>query len=83
MEAVVSFHLGDMVNRIQEGNLVMQLPDAELAKCPVYILTTVLGMISLCIMLPERRFAQLQALQNVLTAHIKVCPHALALCCGG
>lgn len=72
METVVEYNLGDMVNRIQPGNLVMQLPDAELAKCPVYIMCTVLGMISLCILLPEHRFKQLMALQKEMLGHVKV-----------
>lgn len=71
METVVEYHLGDMVNRIQPGNLVMQLPDAELGKCPVYIMCTILGMISLCILLPDHRFKQLMALQNEMVSHIK------------
>ena len=79
MEPVVEYHVGDMVNRIQPGNLVMQLPDAELANCPVYIMCTILGMISLCILLPENRFTQLMALQKEMTSFIKVLSRAHAL----
>jgi CPSF A subunit region len=79
MESVVEYHVGDMVNRIQPGNLVMQLPDAELAKCPVFIMCTILGMISLCILLPENRFNQLMALQKEMSSHIKVFPRPHAV----
>ena len=79
MESVVEFHVGDMVNRIRPGSLVMQLPDAELAACPVYIMCSILGMISLCIMLPEHRFTQLMALQKEMTMFVKVrCPPQIA-----
>lgn len=80
LDSVLDFNMGDFVNRIRPGSLVMQLPDAEMASCPVYVAVSVLGMISLCIMLPKNRFQQLQALQSVMQCTIKVCP-ALARKC--
>lgn len=77
LDSVLDFNMGDFVNRIRPGSLVMQLPDAEMARCPVYIAVSVLGMISLCIMLPKNRFQQLQALQSVMQCTIKVCPALL------
>lgn len=74
LDTVLDFNMGDFVNRMRRGSLVMQLPDAEMASCPVYVAVSVLGMISLCIMLPPHRFQQLQALQAVMQSHVKVRP---------
>lgn len=77
LDSVLDYNLGDFVNRIKPGSLVMQLPDAEMASCPVYVSVSLLGMISLCIMLPKHRFEQLHALQTVLQSYIKVRPSML------
>lgn len=72
LDRIGQMNIGDFVNRIKEGTLVMQLPDAEFAACKMFILASVLGMISLVVMLPKSRYTQLLALQKALQSHVKV-----------
>ena len=72
LERVMQINVGDCINRIRPGGLIMHLPDAELANCPTFIMGSILGMISLVVMLPKHRYEQLLALQTALQSHIKV-----------
>ena len=70
---VMQLNVADCFNRIRAGGLSMQLPDAEFANCPQFVLGSILGMITLVVMLPEHRYRQLLALQTALASHVKVC----------
>ena len=71
LDRVAHFNAADFVNRIREGGLVMQLPDAEFAACRTFVFASVLGTIGMAVMLPKQRFEQLAALQAALQEHIK------------
>ena len=73
LDRVAQFNVGDCINRIRAGGLIMQLPDAEFAACKSFVLGSVLGMISLLVLLPKHRFDQLLSLQTAMQSHIKVC----------
>jgi hypothetical protein len=72
LDRVSQINLGDFVNRIKQGSLMMQLPDAEFSSCKMFILAGKSGMITLVVMLPQTRYRQLLALQTALQRHIKV-----------
>lgn len=55
-QCVGEFHLGEMVNRVRPGSLVMRLPDSELASVPTLLLATVDGSLGLLASLPQPVF---------------------------
>lgn len=71
LECVGRFHVGEMINCIQKGSLVMQLPDSEVSKIPTYIFGTVNGAIGVVASLPEGLYRTLEKLQGCLTEVIK------------
>lgn len=72
LDVVARANIGDFVNRIVPGSLVRQLPDAEFADCRTFILVSVLGMVTLVVVLPPARFAQLQAVQAIMAERARV-----------
>jgi CPSF A subunit region len=76
LDRVAQFNVGDCINRIRPGGLIMQLPEAEFAGCKTFIMGSILGMISLVVLLPKHRYEQLAALQTAMQGHVKVRPLA-------
>ena len=71
LEIAGEFHLGDQVNRIRPGSLVMRLPDSELAAVPTFLYGTVDGVLGVMCCLPAEVQALLLRLQEVLVGTVK------------
>lgn len=57
------YHLGDFVNRMQPGSLVMKMPDSEQAEVPTQLFATISGVIGVIAQLPKDKFDKLSKLQ--------------------
>lgn len=75
LECTGRYHIGDFVNRIHAGSLVTQLPDSEFAGASMHIMATVLGVVAVCVSLPEALYKRLLLLQGALEQHVQVCIH--------
>ncbi|GBG61192.1 hypothetical protein CBR_g19725 [Chara braunii] len=71
LELVGDYHLGEFVNPIRHGSLVMRLPDSEASQIPTVIFGTVNGVIGVIASLQQEQFAFLHKLQKCLTKVIK------------
>ena len=70
-QVVGEYHLGEFVNTIRHGSLVMRLPDSEASKIPTTIFGTTNGVIGVVASLPQELFSFLNRLQNALTKTVK------------
>ncbi|KAI8467206.1 MAG: mono-functional DNA-alkylating methyl methanesulfonate N-term-domain-containing protein [Monoraphidium minutum] len=66
LQAVGCFHLGEFVNAMRHGSLVMRLPDSELASIPTLLFAGVEGAIGVMASLPQDLYAMLERLQGAL-----------------
>lgn len=71
LEAVGEYHLGDVVNRLHHGSLVMHRMDSEIGQFPSVIFGTVNGAIGVIASLPFDLYAFLEKLQSVLVNFVK------------
>lgn len=63
MQTVGRYHLGEFVNRIQRGSLVMKMPDSEQVEIPTQLFATISGVIGVVAQLPKDKFEKLIKLQ--------------------
>jgi len=66
LELVGEYHLGEFVNRIRPGSLVMRLPDSELAQVATWLFCTIDGTIGLLASMTPTMFELLNRLQEAL-----------------
>jgi DNA damage-binding protein 1 len=66
LQAVGCVHLGQFVNAMRHGSLVMRLPDSELASIPTLLFGGVEGAIGVMASLPQDLYALLERLQAAL-----------------
>ena len=66
LQSVGVFHLGEFVNAIRHGSLVMRLPDSELASLPTLLLGGVEGAIAVMASLPQDLYALLDKLLTAM-----------------
>ncbi|URE33533.1 DNA damage-binding protein [Musa troglodytarum] len=71
LEVVGEYHLGEFVNRIRHGSLVMRLPDSEAGHIPTVIFGTINGVIGVVASLPHDQYVFLEKLQANLVKVIK------------
>mmetsp|Transcript_63382 Transcript_63382/g.200458 ORF Transcript_63382/g.200458 Transcript_63382/m.200458 type:complete len:1099 (-) Transcript_63382:192-3488(-) len=71
LEVVGEYHLGEFVNCIRSGSLVMRLPDSEASAIPTYIFGTVNGVIGVVASLPQEQFQFLDQMQKALCKVLK------------
>ena len=64
-------HLGEQVNVIRPGSLVMRMSDCELGDCPTRLFGTVNGGIGVLASLPHALFLTLERLQAQLSKVLK------------
>jgi len=60
------FHLGEFVNAMRHGSLVMRLPDSELASLPTLLFGGVEGALGVMASLPQDLFMLLENLQSAM-----------------
>ena len=58
-----AYHLGEFVNRLRHGSLVMKLPDSEAAHIPTTLFGTVNGALGVIASLPPPLYELLSRLQ--------------------
>lgn len=66
LEVVGRYHLGEFVNRLQHGSLVMKLPDSELSRIPTVLYGSINGVIGIVASLPLPTYQLLERLQEVM-----------------
>lgn len=66
LEPVGKYHLGEHVNRIRPGSLVMRLPDSELQQIPTLLWGSVDGSLGVIAALPPQLFEFLNKLQDCM-----------------
>ena len=66
LQTVGCFHLGEFINAIRHGSLVMRLPDSELASIPTLLFGGVEGAIGVMASLPQDLYALLDKLQGAM-----------------
>ncbi|EEC79792.1 hypothetical protein OsI_21216 [Oryza sativa Indica Group] len=71
LEVVGEYHLGEFVNRLRHGSLVMRLPDSEMGQIPTVIFGTINGVIGIIASLPHEQYVFLEKLQSTLVKFIK------------
>ena len=71
LKVVGRMHLGEQVNVIKAGNLVMRMSDGELGDCPTRLFGTVNGSIGVLASLPHSLFLTLERLQTQLSQALK------------
>ncbi|KAF7029677.1 hypothetical protein CFC21_041363 [Triticum aestivum] len=71
LEPVGEYHLGDVVNRLHHGSLVMHHADSGTGQFPSVIFGTVNGAIGVIASLPYDLYAFLEKLQSVLVNFVK------------
>lgn len=71
LEPVGEYHLGDVVNRLHHGSLVMHHIGSEIGQFPTVIFGTVNGAIGVIASLPCDLYAFLEKLQSVLVNFVK------------
>ncbi|XP_044976248.1 DNA damage-binding protein 1-like isoform X2 [Hordeum vulgare subsp. vulgare] len=71
LEPVGEYHLGDVVNRLHHGSLVMHHTDSETGQFPTVIFGTVNGAIGVIASLPSDLYVFLEKLQSVLANFVK------------
>jgi hypothetical protein len=67
------FHLGEFVNAMRHGSLVMRLPDSELASIPTLLFGGVEGAIGVMASLPQELYALLEKLQGAMQKVGRAC----------
>ncbi|KAJ9531675.1 hypothetical protein QJQ45_021824 [Haematococcus lacustris] len=65
-QVVGEFHVGEFINRIRPGSLVMRLPDSGLAALPTQLYGTLDGALGLLVSLPPPTFEFLNRLQEAM-----------------
>lgn len=63
LQTVGCFHVGEFINAMRHGSLVMRLPDSELAGIPTLLFGGVEGGIGVVASLPGELYALLEKLQ--------------------
>ena len=71
LQVMGQFHLGDFVNRIRPGSLVMKMPDSEVAKVPTMLFGTINGTIGVIASLPMEQYNLLLNLQEAMRKVVK------------
>lgn len=71
LNVVGRMHLGEQVNVIKPGSLVMRMSDGELGDCPTRLFGTVNGSIGVLASLPHALFLTLERLQAQLSKVLK------------
>lgn len=66
LQTVGCFHLGEFVNAMRHGSLVMRLPDSELASIPTLLFGGVEGAIGVMAALPQELYATMERLQGAM-----------------
>lgn len=61
-----AYHLGEFVNAMRPGSLVMKLPDSELAGLPTLLLAGVEGAVAVMASLPSDMYSELERLQAAM-----------------
>jgi len=68
LQTIGEFHLGEFVNRLAHGSLVMQTADTEAAKLPTVLFGTINGVIGVMASLPPETYQLLEQLQVPFSA---------------
>ncbi|GAX83262.1 hypothetical protein CEUSTIGMA_g10688.t1 [Chlamydomonas eustigma] len=64
LEVVGEYHVGEFVNTIRRGSLVMKLPDSEVASFPTFLFGTTEGSLGLMASLPPSWFEFMSNVQD-------------------
>ena len=71
LEVIGEYHLGDLVNRLHHGSLVIHHTDTKIGKYPTVIFGTISGAIGVIASLPRGLYVLLEKLQSLLVKSIK------------